>query len=41
MMEKKEADEMEQLMKNSGANEDQYKVRHRYLPESESFWYYP
>ena len=34
---KKEADEMEQLMKNSGANEDQYKVRHRYLPESESF----
>ena len=34
---KKEADAMEQLMKDSGANEDQYKVRHRYLPESESF----
>ena len=28
---------MEQLMKKSGANEDQYKIRHRYLPESESF----
>ena len=34
---KQEADEMEQLMKKSGANEDQYKIRHRYLPESESF----
>ena len=34
---KQEADGMEQLMKKSGANEDQYKIRHRYLPESESF----
>ncbi len=34
---KREADGMEQLMKKSGANEDQYKIRHRYLPESESF----
>ena len=34
---KQEADGMEQLMKKSGANDDQYKIRHRYLPESESF----
>ena len=34
---KKEADDMEKLLKRSGLNEDQFKVRHRYLPESESF----
>ena len=34
---KKEADDMEKLLKKSGLNEDQFKVRHRYLPESESF----
>ena len=34
---KKEAEEMEQLLKKSGASNDQYKIRHRYLPESESF----
>jgi len=33
---KKEADDMEKLLKRSGLNEDQFKVRHRYLPESES-----
>jgi MoaA/NifB/PqqE/SkfB family radical SAM enzyme len=34
---KKEADEMEKLLQNSDLNEDQFKVRHRYLPESENF----
>lgn len=34
---KKEADNMEKLLKKVGLNEDQFKVRHRYLPESESF----
>ena len=34
---KKEADDMEKLLKRSGLNEDQFKVRHRYLPENESF----
>ena len=34
---KKEADEMQKLLQNSGLNENQFKVRHRYLPESESF----
>jgi len=34
---KKEADDMDQLMKETGLNENQYKVRHRYLPESDSF----
>ena len=34
---KKEADDMEKLLKRSGLNEDQFKVRHRYLPESDSF----
>ena len=34
---KKEADEMEKLLQNSGLNEEQFKVRHRYLSENESF----
>jgi radical SAM protein with 4Fe4S-binding SPASM domain len=34
---KKEAEEMEKLLQNSGLSEDQFKVRHRYLPENESF----
>ena len=34
---KKEADDMENLLKKSGLKEDQFKVRHRYLPESEDF----
>ncbi len=34
---KKEADEMEKLMKDCGLDDKQYKVRHRYLPESQSF----
>ena len=34
---KKEADNMEELLKDSGLDGEQYKVRHRYLPESESF----
>mgnify|MGYP001221851802 CR=1 FL=1 len=34
---KKEADDMENLLKRSGLREDQFKVRHRYLSESESF----
>ena len=34
---KKEAEEMEKLLQNSNLNEDQFKVRHRYLPESQSF----
>ena len=34
---KKEANEMEKLMKDCGLGDEQYKIRHRYLPESESF----
>ena len=34
---KKEADDMEKLLKDCDLTEEQYKVRHRYLPESESF----
>jgi len=34
---KKEADAMQKLLQNSGLNEEQFKVRHRYLPESKSF----
>ncbi len=34
---KKEAEDMENLLKRSGLSADQFKVRHRYLPESESF----
>jgi len=34
---KKAADNMEELLKDSGLDGEQYKVRHRYLPESESF----
>jgi 2-deoxy-scyllo-inosamine dehydrogenase (SAM-dependent) len=34
---KKEAEEMEKLLQNSGLSEDQFKVRHRYLPENRSF----
>jgi len=34
---KKEADTMQKLLQNSGLSEEQFKVRHRYLPESESF----
>ena len=34
---KKEADDMERLLLESGLNENQFKVRHRYLPESENF----
>ena len=28
---------MQELLQNAGLSEDQFKVRHRYLPESESF----
>ena len=34
---KKEAEEMEKLLQNSDLNNDQFKIRHRYLPASESF----
>ena len=34
---KKEADDMEKLMKSCNLSDEQFKVRHRYLPESESF----
>jgi len=34
---KKEADLMEKLLKDSGIHDQQFKIRHRYLPESESF----
>ena len=34
---KEEAIQMEKLLQKSGLNENQFKVRHRYLPESESF----
>ena len=34
---KKETDKMEKLLQNSDLSEDQFKVRHRYLPESKSF----
>ena len=34
---KQEADNMKNLLKKSGLREDQFKIRHRYLPESESF----
>jgi len=34
---KKEAEEMEKLLKSCGLDENSFKVRHRYLPESESF----
>ena len=34
---KKEADTMQKLLQNSGLSEEQFKVRHRYLSESESF----
>ena len=34
---KSEADKMQELLQNAGLSEDQFKVRHRYLPESESF----
>jgi len=35
--EKKEAENMEIMLKDAGLKEDQYKVRHRYLPESDNF----
>ena len=34
---KKEADEMEKMLKDSGLDESKFKVRHRYLSEEESF----
>tara|TARA_Y100000590_G_scaffold373653_1_gene437576 strand:+ start:4103 stop:4981 length:879 start_codon:yes stop_codon:yes gene_type:complete len=34
---KNEADKMQELLQNAGLSEDQFKVRHRYLSESESF----
>ena len=34
---KEEADKMEKLMKDCELDEKQYKIRHRYLPESQSF----
>ena len=34
---KKEADAMDKLLRSSGLNDEQFKIRHRYLPESESF----
>jgi len=34
---KKEADDMEKLLKDCDLTDEQFKVRHRYLPESESF----
>ena len=34
---KKEADDMEKLMKSCNLSDEQFKVRHRYLSESESF----
>ena len=34
---KNEADKMQELLQNAGLSEDQFKIRHRYLPESESF----
>jgi radical SAM protein with 4Fe4S-binding SPASM domain len=34
---KKEAGEMQKLLESSGLNEEQFKIRHRYLPESQSF----
>ena len=34
---KKEADEMEKLLRDCDLTDEQFKVRHRYLPESDSF----
>lgn len=34
---KNEADKMQELLQNAGLSEDQFKIRHRYLPGSESF----
>ena len=34
---KKEAEAMDKLLRSSGLNDGQFKIRHRYLPESESF----